>query len=96
MLFRSRLASNWHLFLGTPSRVWLGDTLSNIFGIEAELSADTSDEIFDHIAAALKTPEFRPRALFERFNIEVLATTDAANDDLAHTVPFAPPVGQAG
>lgn len=79
-----RLASNWHLFLGTPSRGWLGDTLSNIFDIQTELSANTSDEIFDHIAAELKTPAFRPRVMFERFNIEVLATTDSATDDLAH------------
>lgn len=54
-----RLASNSHLFPGTPSRVWLGDTLSNIFDIEEELSADTSDAIFDHIAAEL-TPRIPP------------------------------------
>ena len=33
---------------------------------------------------ALAKPEFRPRALFERFNIEVLATTESPLDPLAH------------
>ena len=46
--------------------------------------ARPADRIYDEIAEKLASPEFRPRALFERFNIEVLATTDAATDPLAH------------
>ena len=87
-IFR-RLAENWHLFLGTPSRGWLEHTLRVVFGIEAPLSPDSADAIYDRIDAALAEPGFRPRALLERFGIEVLATTDAALDDLAPHAAFA-------
>jgi glucuronate isomerase len=76
-------ASRWHLFAGTPVRYWLADELAGVFGIDAEPSAETADEIYDAVAAALATPEFRPRALFERFGIQVLATTDDPVDDLS-------------
>lgn len=76
-------ARHWHLFLGTPSHVWLNHTFRHVFGIDETLSVATADRIYDTIEAALGTPEFRPRALYERFGIEVLATTDAAGDDLA-------------
>jgi hypothetical protein len=46
------------------------------------LSAATADFYYDTIAACLKQDSFRPRALFERFNIEVIATTEGALDDL--------------
>lgn len=82
-VFRT-LARNWHLFLGTPSQVWMDYVLQETLGISAPLNADTSDEIYDEIAAKLALPEFRPRALFDRFGVEVLATTDSALDDLAH------------
>jgi glucuronate isomerase len=39
---------------------------------------------FDRIAEQLATPAFRPRALFERFNIDVLATTESPIDSLQH------------
>lgn len=77
-------ASHWHLFRGTPSRLWLEHALSNLFGIEERLGAHNADAIYDRIADALPRPEFRPRALLERFNIEVIATTDGALDDLRH------------
>lgn len=77
-------AQNWHLFLGTPSRVWLRETLAQVFGIRETLSSETADAIFDKIAERLHGEDFRPRTLFEAFNIEVLATTDAATDDLHH------------
>jgi len=76
-------AANWHLFLGTPSHVWLDHTFRHVFGIDEPLNRATSDRIYDAIEAALDTPQFRPRALYQRFGIEVLATTDAACDDLA-------------
>ncbi|GAA2558528.1 glucuronate isomerase [Winogradskya consettensis] len=77
------LAANWHLFRGTPSRLWLERTFSTVFGIDTPLRAETADEVYDAIAARLAEPAFRPRALFEQFGIEVLATTESPLDDLA-------------
>ncbi len=75
-------AENFHLFRGTPTGMWLTHELEDIFGVSEKLCAANAGAIYDHIAARLATPEFRPRALFERFNIEVLCTTDAATDAL--------------
>uniref|UniRef100_A4WV86 Uronate isomerase n=1 Tax=Cereibacter sphaeroides (strain ATCC 17025 / ATH 2.4.3) TaxID=349102 RepID=A4WV86_CERS5 len=75
-------AANYHLFRGTPSRLWLDHAFSEVFGLERRLSAGTADASYDHIADCLSRPEFRPRALFERFGIEVIATTESALDDL--------------
>jgi glucuronate isomerase len=77
-------ASHYHLFRGTPSGVWLAHELHDVFGVRVKLGADSADRVYDEIAERLASPEYRPRALFERFNIEVLATTDAAADPLAH------------
>jgi glucuronate isomerase len=82
-------ADNWHLYRGTPSRLWLEQTLQNVFGLTTPLSRDTADEAYDTIAARLTEPEFRPRALFERFNIEVLATTESPLDDLSRHAKLA-------
>ena len=76
------LAENWHVFAGTASGYWLEEELDSVFGINAELSPESADAIYDDVAAKLTLPEFRPRALFERFGIEVLATTDDPLDDL--------------
>ncbi|MFS8498264.1 MAG: glucuronate isomerase [Micromonosporaceae bacterium] len=75
--------AHWHLFRGTPSRLWLERTLSHVFGVDPRLRPETADEVYDTLAARLAEPEFRPRALFDRFNIEVLATTESPLDDLA-------------
>ncbi len=77
-------ADHFHLFRGTPTGVWLAAEFSDVFGIETKLTSGTAQDIYDEISAKLLTPEFRPRALFERFHIEVLCTTDAASDTLAH------------
>lgn len=77
-------ASNYHLFRGTPSRMWLDHVFSDVFGITERLSADTAAMYYDTIEAALKTEAFRPRALFDRFNIELIATTEGPTDSLAH------------
>ncbi|HLT82923.1 MAG TPA: glucuronate isomerase [Phototrophicaceae bacterium] len=77
------LCENYHLFRGTPVKYWFDTTFSEVFGITQVPSAATADAIYDQIAAAIATPEFRPRALFERFGISVLATTDDPLDDLA-------------
>jgi glucuronate isomerase len=75
-------ADNIHLFRGTPSGMWIADELRDIFGIQERLSSANAQTIYDQVAEKLATPAFRPRALYERFNIEVLSTTDAATDTL--------------
>lgn len=77
-------ADNFYLFRGTPTGAWLAHELHVIFGTEEKLTGETAQAIYDQIEAKLALPEFRPRALFERFNIEVLCTTDAATDPLLH------------
>ena len=76
--------AHYHLFLGTPSRAWLDYELAEVFGVEVVPSAETADRLYDQIAETLEAPAFRPRALYDRFNLDVLATTDAASDDLQH------------
>lgn len=78
------LASHYHLFRGTPSRMWLDWVFAESFGIKVLLSGETSDHYYDTITEALATKAFRPRALFERYNIEVIATTESPLDDLRH------------
>ncbi|RNF34114.1 glucuronate isomerase [Paracoccus methylarcula] len=75
-------AGHYHLFRGTPSRIWLDHSFQHVFGIDRRLTAETADWYYDHIADCLAKPEFRPRALFKRFGIEAIATTEAATDDL--------------
>jgi len=79
-----RFAAGYHLFRGTPSRLWLDYVLAEVFEVDRRLSVETADAVFDRICARLAEPAFRPRALFERFGIETLATTDPATDDLRH------------
>ena len=75
-------AENFYLFRGTPSGVWLSEELRSLFGIGEKLNGRSAGKIYDRVESRLRRPEFRPRALFERFNIEVLCTTDAATDPL--------------
>jgi glucuronate isomerase len=77
-------ADNWGLFLATPTRAWLEYVLYEVFGVKRELDSASAAFVYDAIAERLRSPEFRPRALFKRFNIEVLATTDGASDTLEH------------
>ena len=77
-----RFAEHFHLLRGTPSRIWLDHAFETVFGLGERLSAATADSAYDQIADCLARPEFRPRALFERFNIEVIATTESPLDDL--------------
>ncbi len=77
-------ADHFYLFRGTPTGMWITDELCDVFGIDTKLTGQTAQAIYDQIAAALATPAFRPRALYERFNIEVLCTTDSATDSLEH------------
>ena len=75
-------ADHYYLFRGTPTAGWLQQEFEEVFGVSRALDSSSAMDIYDQIATKLTTPEFRPRALFERFNIEVLCTTDAVTDDL--------------
>jgi len=75
-------AEHYYLLRGTPSRMWLDHAFAEVFGLEPEFGPDTADLFYDHIADCLPRPEFRPRALYERFGIEAIATTESALDDL--------------
>jgi glucuronate isomerase len=77
-------ASHYFLFRGTPSSIWLNIVFSRLFGLSKVLSPATADHYFDTIAEALVKDEFRPRALFDSFNIELLATTESPLDNLGH------------
>ena len=77
-------ADHFYLFRGTPTGAWLAHELGIVFGIEDKLTAETAQSVYDELEARLSQPEFRPRALFERFNLEVLCTTDVATDRLTH------------
>jgi glucuronate isomerase len=76
------VCDHWYLFRGTPTGIWLKDELQDVFGIEQKINKQNAQAIYDAIAEKLTSEAFRPRRLFERFNIEVLATTDAATDTL--------------
>ncbi|MGB2200884.1 MAG: glucuronate isomerase [Pseudooceanicola atlanticus] len=76
-------AAHQHLFRATPSAMWLAHAFSEVFGMTEPLSAENADIYYDRIDEMLGQDEFRPRALFDRFGVEVLATTEGALDDLA-------------
>jgi glucuronate isomerase len=77
-------ADHYHLFRGTPTRIWLDHVFSEVFGLSEPLGPASAENYFDEISDALSRPDYRPRALFERFNIEVLATTESPIDTLPH------------
>lgn len=77
-----RFAENFHLFRGTPTGLWLTEELVSVFGVEEKLSGESAQKIYDHLEEQIARPEFSPRSLFERFDIEVLCTTDSATDTL--------------
>ncbi|MFK7859728.1 MAG: glucuronate isomerase [Granulosicoccus sp.] len=82
-------AQNYHLFRGTPSRLWVDQAFRDVFDVRQRLSKDTADAIYDQIADRLTQDAYRPRALFERFNIDVISTTESALDDLRwHKIIF--------
>ncbi|MBB6142778.1 glucuronate isomerase [Silvibacterium bohemicum] len=76
-------ADHYYLFRGTPTRMWLDYAFHELFGLSERLSSDNADFYYDTIAEKLEAPEFLPRALYERFGLEVLATTDSPLDSLS-------------
>ena len=77
-------AENFHLYRGTPTGIWVTHELVEVFGIKYKLNADTADGIYDELCEKLQSEEYSPRKLFEKFNIEILATTDQSSDRLEH------------
>ncbi len=75
---------HWYLYRGTPMKFWMEAELVEIFGVDVRPSEETADQIYDQIAEKLATPEFRPRALMDKFDIEFIATTDDPVDSLEH------------
>jgi glucuronate isomerase len=84
-----RLADHYYIFRGTPCRAWLDHTFQEVFGLERPFVPASADHYYDAINEKLKQPAFRPRALFERFNIEVIATTEHSGDGLKHHAALA-------
>jgi glucuronate isomerase len=79
-------AQHYHLFRGTPTRMWFDWVLANVFELPVPLTPANADKAYDTIAEKLQQDSFRPRALFDRFNIEALATTESPLDDLRHHI----------
>jgi len=76
-------AKHFHLFRGTPSRLWFEHALEAVFDIDERLGEKNADALYDQIAERLTEPSMRPRALYKQFGIEVISTTDVATDELA-------------
>ncbi len=77
-------AENYHLFRGTPSSIWMDHVFHSVFELKKRFSSETADQFYDSITASLQTDAYKPRALMDRFNIELIATTEGAVDDLIH------------
>jgi glucuronate isomerase len=77
-------ADHYYLFRGTPTQSWLDWVFAEVFSLRVRLNSQTADHYYEHIQTALQQAAFRPRALFDRFRIEVLATTESPLDTLAH------------
>lgn len=78
------LAANWRAFAGTPSRIWFEEILTEIFHIEIPFNPETAEKIYYQVSEVLGESEFLPQNLFEKFRIEILATTDGTSDSLVH------------
>ena len=78
-----KFSENYYLFRGTPTAMWLDYSFEKVFGITELLTSATSDFYYSQIEEKLSQPEYLPKALFDKFNIEVLSTTDSAISDLS-------------
>lgn len=90
-----RFCENWHLFRGTPTRYWLEHELTEIFELPAPPSAKNADVLYDQLAETLQRADFRPLALLDRMNVQILATTDSALSDLSSHGRLARQLGPA-
>ncbi len=83
------LCDHWWAFRGTPAREWLEAELVEVFGVSLRPAPETADRLYDELSDKLLQPELRPRALYRRFGVEVLATTDDPAGDLAAHIALA-------
>ncbi len=88
-----RFCTNWHLFRGTPTRFWLEHELAEIFQLPAPPSAANADTLYDQLSLTIQREDFRPLALLERMNVEILATTDSPLSDLSGHADLARTLG---
>lgn len=79
-------ADHYHLFVGTPTRAWMDYVLFEVLGVRVQLDSESAGEVYEDISARLDSDDFKPRSLYDRFNVEVLTTTDAATDSLEHHI----------
>jgi glucuronate isomerase len=70
--------------IGNPLYHWTHLELRRYFGIEALLSTDTAEEIWETCNHLLQKEEFRARAFIERSNVRGLCTTDDPVDSLEY------------
>lgn len=85
----AELCCAWEDLAGTAVRSWLEAELVSLFDVDVVPSTSTADVVYDTIAAVLASDAFRPRALWDRFGLEVLATTDDPCSDLADHIALA-------
>ena len=81
-----KFSENYYLFRGTPTALWLDYSFEKVFGINEPLTSKNSEFYFYKIEEKLSQPEYLPQALFDKFNIEVLSTTDSAISDLSQHI----------
>ena len=69
-----------------PLYHWTHLELKTAFGIEKLLNPSTAREIYDHCSALLQQPEYSARGIMQRYNVEVVCTTDDPIDSLEHHI----------
>lgn len=77
-------AANYHLFHGTPSKLWIDHAFHWAFGIAEELNADNAEQLYHTITRRLADADLKPLAVLDRAKVEVIATTEFALDPLTH------------
>ncbi len=70
--------------IGNPLYHWTHLELRRYFGIDALLSPETAEEIWEECNRLLQKDEFRARALIARSNVKGLCTTDDPVDSLQY------------
>ncbi len=77
------LCEAWPALAGTAVRTWLEAELAGVFGVTEVPDAQHADALYDAVADRLASEQCRPRQLYGRFDLAVLATTDDPCDTLA-------------
>lgn len=77
------LGDNFHLLLGTSSRMWVEQTLSGIFGIHEPLNGASAQQIYDVLLFKLNTTEYSPLSLNKHFGIDMLGMSFPASGNIS-------------